>query len=240
MVDPYNSNNLDQFKLPTDNVQEDGLDKIIREKEEREKREAEANTETAQLQSTQEDPRNNPEGWGVKGLAKEAQSILSGGLQDTATSIATLPERTADMLTGEMAEENKTKGGYRPEWDPFQSYYNPIETKTWWGQLLRGVVHFGSLSLIPIAGWKSIAGKAAYYGTNSLLRAAAIGAGADLISKESDGQNALAMLRDRYGWMDTPISTKDTDHPLMIKLKNVVEGMGIGLVFDGASMVLCK
>ena len=241
MVDPYNSNNLDQLKLPTDNVQEDGLDKIISEKEEREKREAEANTETAQLESTQLDPRTDPEGWGLKGLAKEAQSILSGGLQDTATSIATLPERTVDMLSGEMQEEKKTKpGGYRPEWDPFQSYSNPIETKTWWGQLLRGVVHFGSLSLIPIAGWKSIAGKAAYYGTNSLLRAAAIGAGADLISKESDGQNALALLRDRYGWMDTPFSTKDDEHPLMIKLKNVVEGMGIGLVFDGASMVLSR
>ena len=188
--------------------------------------------------AVQADARDNPEGWGLKGLAKEAQSILSGGLQDTASSIATLPERTVDMLSGEMAEEKKTKGAYKPEWDPFKAYSDPIETRTWWGQLLRGVVHFGSLSLIPIAGWKSIAGKAAYYGTNSLVRAAAIGAGADLISQQSDGENALGMLRDRYGWMDTPLSTKDTDHPMMLKLKNVVEGMGIGLVFDGATMIL--
>ena len=198
----------------------------------------EAQDFTEQYETTQADARDNPEGWGIQGLAKEAQSILSGGLQDTASSIATLPERTADMLSGEMAEERKTTGKYTPEWDPFKSYSDPIETRTWWGQLLRGVVHFGSLSLIPIAGWKSIAGKAAYYGTNSLIRAAAIGAGADLISQQSDGDNALAMLRDRYGWMDTPLTTKDTDHPMMLKLKNVVEGMGIGLIFDGAAMAL--
>ena len=32
----------------------------------------------------------------------------------------------------------------------------------------------------------------------------AVGAVSDLISKESDEQNALGALRDRYGWMDTP------------------------------------
>ena len=40
--------------------------------------------------------------------------------------------------------------------------------------------------------------------------------------------------------MDTPLSTKDGEHPLMYKLKNIVEGMGIGLVFDGVSMALTK
>ena len=236
--DPFNSSNLNEITDPKDEVSY--LAKLARDTKEARKEEEAIQEQDVQYKTTQQDARDNPEGWGLKGLAKEAQSILSGGLQDTATSLATLPERTADMLSGEMQEERKETGAYKPEWDPFQSYSNPIETRTWWGQLLRGVVHFGSLSLVPIAGWKSIAGKAAYYGTNSLLRAAAIGAGADLISKESDGQNALGMLRDRYGWMDTPLSTRDTDHPLMLKLKNVVEGMGIGLVFDGASMVLSR
>ena len=62
----------------------------------------------------------------------------------------------------------------------------------------------------------------------------------DLISKESDEQNALGALRDRYGWIDTPISTKDTDHPVVMKLKNIVEGMGIGLIFDGFAYTLKK
>ena len=38
--------------------------------------------------------------------------------------------------------------------------------------------------------------------------------------------------------MDTPISTKDTDHPVVMKMKNIVEGMGIGLFFDGFAYTL--
>ena len=47
-------------------------------------------------------------------------------------------------------------------------------------------------------------------------------------------------MRDHYGWMDTPLSTQEDDHPVMMKLKNIVEGMGIGLVFDGALWHLQK
>ena len=197
-----------------------------------------------QYKAVQEDARDNPEGWGVKGVAKELQSVLTGGVQDTLSSVVTFPERTADMLSGEMGREIKEKGEYRPDWTPFGSYENPIETRTWWGQLLRGTVHFGTLavgitaaaSAAGISAPASIAGMAGY----SLIRAAGIGAIADLISKTSDGENALGMLRDRFGWMDTPISTRDDEHPLMWKLKNVVEGMGIGLVFDGVSMALTR
>ena len=49
-----------------------------------------------QALSEQEDPRNS-ETWGAKAFIKEGQSILSGGLQDTASSVATFPERTADL-----------------------------------------------------------------------------------------------------------------------------------------------
>ena len=61
-----------------------------------------------------------------------------------------------------------------------------------------------------------------------------------MISHTSDGENVLGMMRDRYGWIDTPLSTKDTDHPIWMKFKNIVEGMGIGLIFDSASMALGK
>ena len=195
-------------------------------------------------QTVQKDARDNPEGWGIQGVAKELQSVLTGGVQDTLSSVATFPERTADMLSGEMSREIEEKGSYKPDWSPFNSYENPIETRTWWGQLLRGTVHFGTMALgvtavasaAGISAPASIAGMAGY----SLIRAAAIGATTDLISKTSDGENALGMLRDRFGWMDTPLSTKDDEHPLMWKLKNIVEGMGIGLVFDGVSMALTK
>ena len=201
-------------------------------------------TEEKQYQTVQEDARDNPEGWGVKGLAKELQSVLTGGVQDTLSSVATFPERTADLVSGEMKREIEATGTYKPEWTPFNSYENPIETRTWWGQLLRGTVHFGTMAVgitaaagaAGISAPASIAGMAGY----SLIRAAGIGAISDLVSKTSDGENALGMLRDRFGWMDTPLSTQDDEHPLMWKLKNIVEGMGIGLIFDGVSMALTK
>ena len=207
--------------------------------------EQQTQTQETQEKAEQEDPRNK-ENWGFKGLVKEGQSILSGGLQDTASSIATFPERTVDALSGEMAKERKEKGYYRPDWHPFTDYNNPIETKTWWGKLLRGVVHFGSLAAAIIPTAKVTAARtgisiAALGGKtigSSLLRGAAIGATSDVISKESDGHNALGTLRDHYGFFDTPLSTRDTDHPIMMKLKNIVEGMGIGALFDGASILL--
>tara|TARA_R100001440_G_scaffold819_2_gene2735 strand:+ start:2258 stop:5956 length:3699 start_codon:yes stop_codon:yes gene_type:complete len=195
----------------------------------------------------QEDPRN-AENWGAKALIKEGQSILSGGLQDTASSIATFPERTMDALSGEMQQQREETGTYRPDWSPFGAYDNPIETKTWWGKQLRGLVHFGSLALGTVAAAKAAAATGVVtipagllaLTKGNLVRGAAVGAVSDLISKESDEQNALGALRDRYGWIDTPISTKDTDHPVVMKMKNIVEGMGIGLIFDGFAYTLKK
>ena len=195
----------------------------------------------------QDDPRN-ADNWGAKALIKEGQSILSGGLQDTASSLATFPERTVDALSGEMQRQREETGTYRPDWTPFGGYDNPIETKTWWGKQLRGLVHFGTLAAGTVVAAKAAVATGAVtipaglltLSKANLVRGAAVGAVSDLISKESDEQNALGALRDRFGWIDTPISTKDTDHPVVMKLKNIVEGMGIGLVFDGFAYTLKK
>jgi len=201
-----------------------------------------------QALSEQNDPRN-AERWGLNAYVKEAQSILSGGLQDTASSVATFPERTIDAISGEMQKERKEKGYYEPEWQPFKSYEDPIVTKTWWGKLLRGTVHFGSMALGTVAAAKGLAvtgipllagGASALLKAGSLTRAAGIGAASDLISKESDGHNALGALTKHYGWADTPLTTKDTDHPVMMKFKNIVEGMGIGLAFDAGLYLVGK
>ena len=77
--------------------------------------------EEQQVKDELEDPRD-ANTWGAKALIKEGQSILSGGLQDTASSIATFGERTVDALSGEMQREKEEKGFYKPEWTPFDSY----------------------------------------------------------------------------------------------------------------------
>jgi len=203
--------------------------------------------EAQKAEEVQYDPRN-ADTWGAKALIKEGQSILSGGLQDTASSIATFPERTIDALSGEMQREREETGTYKPEFTPFGGYDNPIETKTWWGKQLRGIVHFGSLAVGTVLAAKGAAATGIVsvpagliaLTKGNLIRGAAVGAVSDLISKESDEANALGALRDRYGWVDTPLSTKDTDHPVMMKVKNIVEGMGIGLFFDGIAYTLKK
>ena len=218
------------------------IDNSKQKKETEQLVEQETQQTEGQALAEQKDPRDTKEGWGFKALAKEGQSILSGGLQDTASSIATFPERTADALSGEMQRERQETGTYRPDWDPFTDYDNPIVTKTWWGKLLRGTVHFGSMAAAIIPTAKVTAARTGIsigaIGTNSLLRAAAVGATSDLISKESDGHNALGALREKYSWIDTPLSTKNTDHPVWMKFKNIVEGMGIGLLFDSATMLI--
>ena len=190
-----------------------------------------------------DDPRNK-ENWGVPGVAEELKSAVTGGVQDTVSSITTFPERTVDAFSGEIQREREEKGFYRPEFDPFVNYEDPIITKTWWGQLIRGTVHFGTMAAGIIAAVKAapVTIPAALKGMKgyTLLRAAGIGAVSDTISKESDGHNALGVMRDKYGWMDTPLSTRDTDHPMWMKFKNIVEGMGIGFVFDAGTIALGK
>ena len=239
-IDP----NVDTNRLLEENQEGiDYLQNLQKEQEATTAAQEQFQTAEGEALAEQEDPRE-AEDWGFKALVKEGQSILSGGLQDTASSLTTFPERTVDALSGEISRERKEKGVYRPEWDPFVDHENPIETKTWWGKLLRGTVHFGSLAAAIIPAAKVTLARvglgAAWAGTSSLVRAAGVGAVSDLISKESDGMNALGAVRDRYGFIDTPISTKETDHPIMMKLKNIVEGIGIGLAFDGAAMLLGK
>ena len=236
-----NEEMVDELVNTANQISDDYRNKIIAEENAAEQ---EAKAEE-QAVDEQVDPRNS-DTWGAKALIKEGQSILSGGLQDTASSIATFGERTVDAFSGEMQRQQEETGSYRPDFSPFGAYDNPIETKTWWGKQLRGLVHFGSLAAGTILTAKAVAATGVVslpagliaLGKGNVVRGMAVGAVSDLISKESDGQNALGALRDRYGWMDTPISTRDTDHPVVMKMKNIVEGMGIGLFFDGFAYTL--
>ena len=214
-------------------------------------------TATAEKQENAQidDSRADGVGWNIQDIGNEIGAALGGGVQDTVSSVATAPERVADMFNGEMEEAGDD---YKPEWDPTGADgENKIETMTWWGGLLRGTVHFGTMAAGTVlaakgiaalgigagvsaaAGWVAGGSKAAGLATG-IARGAALGGISDLGSKYSQEQNALGMMRDHYNWLDTPISTKDTDHPAMMTFKNVVEGMGIGIVFDGLGFILGK
>ena len=187
-----------------------------------------------QLVKETKDVRDKKDGGGFKGVLKEAQSAIQGGLQDTASSLITAPERVIDMATGKMARQGDN---YDPKSDDFfVDSENPIETKTVWGNLLRGFVHFGTLAIVPVKGQAALGIKIG----NRLLNAAAIGATSDILSKYSQEDNALGAIAKRYPQFNNVLATKDEDHPAMKTFKNVMEGMGIGLMFDGAAMAIGK
>ena len=227
---------------------EDAVKEVDQLTEEAEQRRILQEQQAAAMQQREEaaetaakDPRNQEGGGGFKGAVKEFQSAIGGGLQDTASSIVTFPERAIDMFSGEMQEEQETEEGYGAEWDDwFVDDANPIETKTWWGGALRSLVHFGSLAaaIIPAASAAGVGAATTVAG--SLVRGAGIGAVSDILSKYSQEENGLQILRDRFNFIDTPLATNDLDHPAVKTLKNVVEGMGIGAVFDGFSILVGK
>ena len=89
------------------------------------------------------DPRSDGVGFNLPDIGAELAAAGRGGVRDTISSVATLPERVGDMLSGEMGREGED---YELDFDPLGGDKNPI-TKTWWGSMLRGGVH---LSLIHI------------------------------------------------------------------------------------------
>lgn len=210
--------------------------------------------ENAALQKKKEiEDTRNKENWGIGEYTKEIFSALGGGIQDTASSLVTLPERIIDFATGEMGRESKTKEGYKAEWDDwFVNDENPIETKTWWGGALRGLTHFGTMAAVPVgkigvlakAGKlgksvvpavikKPIAGAIAKGGLRGkAIKGAASGIKVDLLSKYSQDTNALGVLESHFTGLNIPLATKDHDHPMMKTFKNVVEGMGLGILAD--------
>ena len=203
---------------------------------------------TEQAVKQEEDPRNDGVGFNLGDIGAELSSAVGGGIQDAASSVVTLPERAADMFNGEMEAAGDD---YRPEWDPFTDYDNPIETHTWWGGAIRGLVQFGGLAIGTVVaakggaaiagglGLKALAGGLGWVGAGvsgslgaNVARGAVVGGIGDVISRDSQKDNALGALKEHHAWLDNPLATQDDDHPAMKTFKNVVEGMGIGGVFD--------
>ena len=234
--------------------QTQGSQSILDERE-RIKREAIAEQErqkaiAVQEQAEKDDPHGakDPSKFGIGENLTELRNAIVGGARDTGSSFATLPERIVDMASGEMVKDIQETGDYEPDFNPFGGPRNPI-TKTWWGNFIRTGVHFGTMA-IPIVGWGGAAAKgtgitaAIAKGTiansNWIIKGASVGAVQDLFSEYSQDSNGLQVLRDRYGFIDTPCTTNDGDHPTLTTVKSVCEGIGIGIPIEGALRTIGK
>jgi hypothetical protein len=225
----------------------------------------------------------------VQDVWNEGVSVVQGGLRDAASSIVTAPERAQDMFNGQMEAAGDD---YKPEFDPLQGAYNPY-TKTWWGKMLRGGVHFGATVVgtalaikaaavagLPGAGIAAVAtgtklggatkaaqlaqgvakglaakgrlagmastGRATKIGLKATTTGAFVGRGAvqgiigDTFDETAMQDNFTGAIVKQYPQFDNFLATKDADHPSLKLFKNVVENMGIGIVFDTTLMALSK
>ena len=171
-----------------------------------------------------------PEGPTAGDYAADTLIGLGAGARDIASNIITTPERVIDFFNGEMEEEGKTEEGYQTEWDQFMyGDGDPIETKTWWGGLVRGSTDV--LGTIALTGGFGKLGQGATLAQH-LRSGAMIGMRYDLLAKNEEQDNLTGILAKKYPWLDSALATKDTDHPALNKLRHIVEGMGIGAVFD--------
>ena len=228
-------------------------DRLNQEAIERKKSEEEAAAQAAaeaQKAAEQKDPHGakDPSKFGLGENLTELKNAVIGGTRDTVSSFATAPERALDMASGAMVKEAQETGDYEPDFNPLGGDLNPI-TKTWWGNFIRTGVHFGTMA-VPIVGWGSAVAKgtgvmsAIAKGTvmssNWIVKGASIGAVQDIFSEYSQDANGLQVIRDRFGFIDTPCTTNDSDHPAMKTVKSVCEGVGLGIPIEGTLRAVGK
>mgnify|MGYP003145484417 FL=1 len=155
-------------------------------------------------------------------------SIYKGGI-DLVSSVLTFPERLVDMtpFVGQMKRgpdggmiNRYTGEKYELDWDPLGNVKDPWQN-SWWGTLVQGVTKYGlGGRLFKAAGVKGLA-----------AQEGAVAA----ISEYSQGDNVTGQIAQRLPWtryIFGSIASNDKDSPLTLTLKNVLEELSLGRVFD--------
>jgi len=187
------------------------------------------------------DPIDNPRAIWLRrkhALTKEGDAgiesvnaIKKGGLK-LVSSVLTAPERYLDMASGEMQNvggkmiDKRTGKPYKPDWDPLGNVKNPW-TNSWWGTLTEMATHYG------VGGrWASkLPGVAGLPLTQKAMVAEGIVAG---LSENSQSSNLTGQIAERVPWtreVFLGLASEDTDHPLVLTFKNVLEEMSLAKLF---------
>ena len=221
-----------EIGISGDGLSEEETAEAVQTMQEAEQERAELREQNAQIEE-QKAEANKPEGANLGDYIADTVKAPLAGARDGVANIITAPERVIDFISGEMQEESETDEGYQTEWDSLLYGENdPLETKTWWGGLIRtGTEVATTLGLTGGFGGVGKVGKGLTF-MQSLKTGALTGARFDLLDKDSQEDNISGMLKDKFPLLDTPIATQDEDSPIMKTVKNVVEGMFIGGVFD--------
>jgi hypothetical protein len=174
--------------------------------------------------------------------AQEVGTAVVGAGIDAVEGVGATAEAA---LTGKMNDPN-----FKPTWLQVADEKEPMN-RTVWGNLLRGVGEYallygtlGKLSKgakavrLPGANAlskalasdkaKSVAGKLTREATKGAIK----GAAADFVSSYSTGETLSTGLNEMFPQVPDWLVTKENDTPLERKVKNVVEGLGLGAITD--------
>lgn len=186
------------------------------------------------IQSAEKNTAPNP--------IQEAGTAVVGAGIDAVEGIGSTAEAA---LTGQMNNPD-----FKPTWLQVADEKEPMN-RTVWGNLLRGVGEYALLyGVLSRAG--GVAKAARIPGTNALSRAlsssaakttagkvaregvkgAIKGAAADFVSSYSTGETLSTELNKMFPQVPDWLVTEENDTPLERKVKNVVEGLGLGAITD--------
>ena len=168
----------------------------------------------------------DPKDFGLGENIIEARNAIAKGGQDAIGNTLTAPERLMDAASG----EDIGSPDYRPEWDPVGENMPSPMVRTFWGSLLEDISHYGSYGAGLILATKG--GAAAMGSVGVSMASAGIAA---LLSSKHDGDNLTGKLIKKVPALEPvvgPLATKDSDHPILKKFKNVMEEMSMAGVFD--------
>jgi hypothetical protein len=170
-------------------------------------------------------------------------AVVGAGI-DAVEGVGATAEAT---LTGKMLDPN-----FKPTWLQVADEKEPMN-RTVWGNLLRGVGEYALLygvlgkaakgaKVLRVPGAnplskalasdaaKSTAGKVVREATKGAIK----GAAADFVSSYSTGETLSTGLNEMFPMVPDWLVTKENDTPLERKVKNVVEGLGLGAITDVA------
>ena len=207
-----------EIGISGDGLSEEETAAAVQTMQEAEQERAVLREQNAQIEE-QKAEANKPEGANLGDYIADTVKAPIAGVRDGVANIITAPERVIDFISGEMQEESETEEGYQTEWDSLLYGENdPLETKTWWGGLIRtGTEVATTLGLTGGFGGVGKVGKGLSF-MQSLKTGALTGARFDLLDKDSQDDNLSGMLKERFPLLDTPLATQDGDSPIIVRV----------------------
>lgn len=200
--------------------------------------------EGASLQQNQDAALKAAEQGSAPNPIQEIGTGLVGGAIDAVESIG---GTTQQVLTGQMLNDD-----FKPTWLQVADEKEPMN-RTVWGNVLRGVTEYAALTFLlrkAAKGAKAAKVPGANAVSNALntsnattkggkvaravVKGAATGAAADFVSSYSEGETLSTELNKMFPALPDWLVTDENDSPIERRIKNVVEGLGIGAITDVA------